>query len=139
MKPAWDKLAESYLASSTVVVADVDCTGAGKPLCDKNEVRGYPTIKYFTDETGPGGADYSGGRTFEDLDKFVADNLSAKCLIDDTEACTEKELAFMEKWKPKAKDDVKAQITRLEKVSEGSMKPELKAWVSQRLAILRQL
>ena len=27
-------------------MADVDCTAAGKPLCDSNGIKGFPTIKY---------------------------------------------------------------------------------------------
>ena len=42
MKPDWDSLAETYAGSSSVVIADVDCTTAGKALCDKAGVRGYP-------------------------------------------------------------------------------------------------
>ena len=61
MKPDWDSLSADYASSSKVIVADVDCTAAGKPLCDKYGVRGYPTIKYVNppDEEGE---DYKGGR-----------------------------------------------------------------------------
>lgn len=72
MKPAWDKLGEAYKLSSSVLVADVDCTSdEGKSVCDSIGVSGYPTIKYFTDETGKKGEDYQGGRDFDELDKFV--------------------------------------------------------------------
>ena len=58
MKPDWDSLAETYAGSSSVVIADVDCTtDGGKEACSRFEVRGYPTIKYFTAETGKTGAD----------------------------------------------------------------------------------
>jgi hypothetical protein len=30
----------------TTLVADVDCTAGGKPLCDQNGVRGFPSLKY---------------------------------------------------------------------------------------------
>merc|ERR1711920_1029383 len=58
--------------SPTSVVADVDCTTEGKELCEKNDVRGYPTIKY-----GDVGdlKDYQGGRSYEDLKKFAGENL----------------------------------------------------------------
>ena len=35
MKPDWDSLSSDYASSSKVIVADVDCTAGGKPLCDK--------------------------------------------------------------------------------------------------------
>ena len=33
MKPDWDKLANEYKNSESVLIADVDCTAAGEPLC----------------------------------------------------------------------------------------------------------
>lgn len=64
MKPAWDQLGSEYETSSSVVIADVDCT-VETDLCSDYDVKGYPTIKYFTSETDPKGTDYSGGRTCE--------------------------------------------------------------------------
>ena len=45
MKPDWDTLAEEFSSSSKVVIADVDCTGEGEPLCSRFEVEGFPTLK----------------------------------------------------------------------------------------------
>ena len=41
MKPDWDKLSAEYDDHATTLIGDVDCTAAGKPLCDKVGVRGY--------------------------------------------------------------------------------------------------
>ena len=41
MKPDWDKLVKEFDDHATTLVADVDCTAGGKPLCDKVGVRGY--------------------------------------------------------------------------------------------------
>ena len=46
MKPAWDKLMDDFAGNPGSLVADVDCTAEGKPLCDSNGVEGFPTIKY---------------------------------------------------------------------------------------------
>ena len=35
MKPDWDALGDEYADSKTVIIGDVDCTAAGKPLCEK--------------------------------------------------------------------------------------------------------
>mmetsp|Transcript_22959 Transcript_22959/g.49559 ORF Transcript_22959/g.49559 Transcript_22959/m.49559 type:complete len:140 (-) Transcript_22959:382-801(-) len=139
MKPAWDQLGDEYADSTSVVVGDADCTADGKELCDEFEVRGYPTIKYFTGETGPKGEAYNGGRSYDDLKKFVEDTLEIKCLKDNTEGCSDKEKDFMDKWTSKTADEVAAQKSRLEGMSGGSMKPELKKWLHQRLNILKQL
>jgi thioredoxin-like negative regulator of GroEL len=77
MKPAWDQLGDEYASSSSVVIADVDCT-VEQDLCGKYDVKGYPTIKYFTAETDPKGADFQGGRDYDGLKKFVVDTLEVK-------------------------------------------------------------
>jgi len=138
MKPAWDQLGSEYASSSSVVVADVDCT-VESDLCGKYDVKGYPTIKYFTPETDEKGADYSGGRTFDDLKKFVSDSLEVKCLLADPSGCSEKEVEFMTKWKAKSKEDVAAQSTRLDGMMASKMTPDLKKWLVQRISILKQL
>ena len=138
MKPAWDQLGDEYASSSSVVIGDADCTASGKSLCDANDVRGYPTIKYYNAEN-PDGAAYNGGRDFDSLKKFTDENLSAKCLLDDTEGCSDKEKEFMEKWKGKPADEIKKQLDRLAGMTGGSMKPDLKKWLTQRLNILKQL
>ncbi|KAL1495125.1 hypothetical protein AB1Y20_016992 [Prymnesium parvum] len=139
MKPAWDQLASEYADSTSVVIADADCTASGKDLCEEFEVRGYPTIKYFSSETGPKGKDYNGGRGFDELKKFTQENLEQKCLLADPSGCSEKEAEFLSKWKDKPAEEVKAQLERLSKMSGGSMKPDLKKWLTQRLNILKQL
>jgi len=226
MKPDWDRLMGDYAAHKTALVADVDCTAAGKPLCDSNGVKGFPSIKY-----GDPAAleDYKGGRKYDDLAKFAKENLKPLCspanldLCDATQkaeidkimamsdseideaiktkeaqvadaeakfksgtdelqakykklqadkesivngvkkgslgvlkqvkadnkdrpkckvaaptACSEKEKAFIEKMTGKT-DIIAKQITRLQKMKGGAMKPELKLWLIQRLNILQQL
>mmetsp|Transcript_66200 Transcript_66200/g.191058 ORF Transcript_66200/g.191058 Transcript_66200/m.191058 type:complete len:132 (-) Transcript_66200:6-401(-) len=62
--------------SPKALVADVDCTAEGKDLCEKFEVRGYPTIKYGDPDEMK---DYQGGRSYEDLKKFADENLGPTC------------------------------------------------------------
>jgi len=139
MKPAWDQLGTEYASSSSVVVADVDCT-VEQDLCSDYDVKGYPTIKYWKSGESPEkGSDYSGGRSFDDLKKFVEDELEVKCLLADTSGCSEKEVGFLDKWKEKPKADVTSQLERLEKMMSGKMTPDLKKWLVQRISILKQL
>ena len=44
MKPDWDKLMEEFNSSDNQLIADVDCTGDGQPLCEG--VQGFPTLKW---------------------------------------------------------------------------------------------
>lgn len=117
MKPDWDSLAATYEDSKKVIIADVDCTAAGKPLCDKYGVRGYPTIKYFNppDEEGE---DYKGGRDLPALKKFVESDLGPGCSVDAKENCSPAQLKDLETY---INMDAAERATKLE-----SMKEELK-------------
>merc|ERR1712217_899056 len=53
-----------YSGSTNVLVADVDCTEAGKDLCEKHGVEGFPTIKYGDPDDLK---DYQGGRDYDGL------------------------------------------------------------------------
>ena len=137
MKPDWDKLGSAYEGSS-VIIGDADCTKE-QELCSEYGVQGYPTIKYFTAETGKDGADYQGGRDYDSLEKFVEDTLAKSCEVDNQENCDEKEVKYITKMQGKGAEAVSKQLERLTKMKNGKMKPELKAWLNKRLAILTQL
>eukprot|EP00999_Lentomonas_sp_LEN2_P003002 NODE_859_length_1152_cov_70.175610_g817_i0.p1 GENE.NODE_859_length_1152_cov_70.175610_g817_i0~~NODE_859_length_1152_cov_70.175610_g817_i0.p1 ORF type:complete len:143 (-),score=38.78 NODE_859_length_1152_cov_70.175610_g817_i0:514-942(-) len=139
MKPAWDKLGSEYEASSSVVVADVDCT-IEKDLCQKHEVRGYPTIKYYNDETGKAGEKYQGGRDFDSLKKFVGDKLEGPgCQVSDQSNCNDKEKGYIGKFQDKGKDAAVKEFDRLSKMTGSSMTSTSKQWLKQRMNILKQL
>ncbi len=112
MKPDWDSLSSTFADSKTVVVADVDCTAAGKPLCDKYGVRGYPTIKYFNppDEDGE---DYKGGRDLAALKKFVETELGPGCSADTKENCSAEQLKDLEKYMSMDATERETQLTSL--------------------------
>lgn len=137
MKPDWDRLGSEY-ADSSVLIGDVDCTADGDSLCEEYEVRGYPTIKYFKDGDSSG-EDYQGGRDFDSLKKFVEDELEVKCSVEDPSECSDKEKAYIEKMKAKSAEERAAQLSRLDGMSGGKMKAELKRWLGQRIRILKQL
>jgi len=94
MKPDWDALATEFQGSDNVLIADVDCTAGGKPLCDTKGVQGFPTIKSFT----PGddeGEDYKGSRDLAALKKFASE-LGPGCTVDTIENCTSEQKAKLD-------------------------------------------
>lgn len=129
MKPDWDKLIKDFEGSDTQLVADVDCTADGKPLCEANGVRGYPTIKWG-DPTAL--EDYKGGRDYDTLKKFADDKLKPVCgpmnldLCDDDKKkeinkfleMDEKELGELieaeEKKLTEAEENFKAEVQKLQ-------------------------
>merc|ERR1719421_1834143 len=75
---------DEFKDSKTALVADVDCTAAGKPLCDSNGVQGFPTIKYGD----PSNLEkYEGGRDFDTLKKFADANLKPTCSPTNIDLC----------------------------------------------------
>jgi len=120
MKPDWDSRGSEYASSKTVVIGDVDCTAAGKPLCEKYGVRGYPTIKYFNppDEEGE---DYKGGRDLPALKKFVETELGPGCSADTKENCSPEQLKELQTYMDM---DATERATKLDSMKAALKKTE---------------
>lgn len=109
---------------------------------------GWPTIRYFNQDTGYGGAPYEKKTSAAMCDELGnVDNMRA--YVEDYgiklcdvatggEHCTEKQMTFAAKWKDKSPEDVAAQLKRLEGMKEGKMKPDLLEWIKHRIAVLKQ-
>lgn len=110
MKPAWDKLMEGDYGAGALV-GDVDCTAAGKPLCDSNGVKGFPTIKWGDPSALE---DYKGGRDFDALDKFASENLKPVCSPANIDLCDEEQTATIKKFMDMSGDDLDAEIEKKE-------------------------
>jgi hypothetical protein len=106
MKPDWDKLMGEFEGNAKIIVGDVDCTAAGKPLCDSNGVKGFPTIKHG-DVTNL--EDYSGGRDFAALKAF-AEGLKPLCSPSNMDLCEPDQKAKIEELMALSDDDIAAQI-----------------------------
>merc|ERR1711886_3539 len=89
------------------LVADVDCTAAGKPLCDQVGVRGYPTIKHGDPNNLE---DYKGGRDFAALEKF-AKGLKPVCSPAKMDLC---------------EPEMKEKILELQKLSAADLDKQIK-------------
>jgi len=110
---------------------------------------GWPTIRYFNQETGYDGAEYKkltskamcdelGDQTY--MRKYVKEYaLLYDCQAATGDQCSEKESKFAHIWKEKDSAAVVSQIERLTKMKGNKMKPKLKEWINQRLSILKQL
>lgn len=111
MKPDWEKLAEEWDGNAVGLVAEVDCTADGKPLCDANGVRGFPTLKYG-DPTNL--EDYQGSRSYNDLSKFAKDNLKPVCSPSNIDLCDDEKKKQIEEYMTMPMADLDAKITEFE-------------------------
>ncbi|CAH2242765.1 jg12085, partial [Pararge aegeria aegeria] len=73
-KPEFTEAAEQFADELMVAFAAVDCT-TQQELCSNYDVKGYPTLKYFSyfDKLVQ---DYSGGRKKVDFVSFIQGQLS---------------------------------------------------------------
>ena len=110
---------------------------------------GWPTIRYFNKETGYEGKPYK-KKTDDAMCDELGNDLYMQayveeagdtflCKVSDGAGCGDKELKFIEEWKGKGAADVAAQVHRLNGMAASGMRAELKGWVLQRLAILKQM
>ena len=104
---------KEFDGNASAGVFDVDCTAAGKPLCDSNGVRGFPTIKWGD----PNSLEkYEGGRDFDSLQKFAQENLKPVCSPANIDLCDDDKKAEIETFQKMSADELKAAIA--EKVAE---------------------
>jgi len=117
MKPDWDKLMSEFAGSATQLVGDVDCTAAGKPLCDANGVKGYPTLKWGDPNALE---DYKGARDLKALTKFANDNLKPVCSPANVDLCEDDKKADTEKFSAMSDADLDTAIDDQETIIEDA-------------------
>jgi len=144
MKPAWDRLAQTFKKSKNVVIADVDCTAGGQSVCQRQGVKGYPTIKYYIGGTA---RDYQGGRDFDALKKFVETKMGPPpppCnLKKRKKTCSKREMKFINKMEGND-DEIEEQLQKLtekrdKKHKKGNKKFIGWRWVETRIRLLKQM
>jgi protein disulfide-isomerase-like protein len=113
LAPAWKKLMDAFEDHETALVAHVDCTAGGKPLCDNNGVRGFPTLKYGDPMNLE---DYEGKRDFEALETFSKENLKPSCGPTNMDLCDDEAKAEIEALQALSTEELDAKIA--EKTAE---------------------
>merc|ERR1719274_560513 len=113
MKPAWDKLIKKYSGHASALVADVDCTAEGKPLCEEHGVQGFPTIKWGDPSALE---DYEGGRDYSDLESFAEENLKPICSPSNIDLCDDDKKKEIADLKALPADELEKQIEEKKKL-----------------------
>mmetsp|Transcript_16840 Transcript_16840/g.27210 ORF Transcript_16840/g.27210 Transcript_16840/m.27210 type:complete len:218 (+) Transcript_16840:34-687(+) len=117
LKPDWDKLMDEFAGSASQLVADVDCTTEGKPLCDEAGVKGFPTLKWGDPSDLQ---DYQGGRSLDDLKKFATENLKPLCSVKNIDLCDADKKAEIEKYQAMDSAALEAAVAAEEKKLEAA-------------------
>lgn len=146
---------KKFAANPDVAFGDVNLrdgavrTSAGVP--QNPGAGGWPTIRYYNKDTGYGGAAYekkTGMPMCEELgpkndymQKYVEEaGQTSLCSVGEgNPGCSEREAGYITKARGKTVEQRAKQLTRLQGMSGKKMAPKAQAWISQRIAILKQL
>jgi hypothetical protein len=130
MKPAWDKLMKNWNKgdrAKTSLIADVDCTADGKPLCEQVGVQGFPTIKWGDVSNLEA---YEGGRDYDALKKFAKENLKPICSPANLDLCDDEKKAEIGKFQAMSAEELNVTIEAKQaeiKAAEKTFEEEVKA------------
>ena len=102
-----EQLAEEWHGDKVGLIAEVDCTGDAKPLCDAKGVYQFPTIKYG-DPTSL--EVYDGARTYDDLLSFSKANLTPICTPSNIEVCDDERKKLIEEYQHLTWGEIQARI-----------------------------
>eukprot|EP00591_Stephanopyxis_turris_P013510 CAMPEP_0195510108 /NCGR_PEP_ID=MMETSP0794_2-20130614/2852_1 /TAXON_ID=515487 /ORGANISM="Stephanopyxis turris, Strain CCMP 815" /LENGTH=219 /DNA_ID=CAMNT_0040637475 /DNA_START=53 /DNA_END=712 /DNA_ORIENTATION=- len=125
MAPDWEKLADKWAGHEVGFIGEVDCTAEGKDLCETEGIQGFPTLKYGDPSALD---DYSGGRSYDDLEKFADENLKPICSVANIDLCDDEKKSMIEGFQAKVGDDLDSLIATEEKKiedAESNFKNEL--------------
>jgi len=70
LAPTWAELATKYANSDKVAVAHVNCD-EHRSVCSSQDVKGYPTLKYFAPGAKSNPEKYAGARDMAGLSSFL--------------------------------------------------------------------
>merc|ERR1719353_856803 len=101
---------------------------AGKSLCEKHGVQGYPTIKTLSGPDDLDGEKYEGGRDLDSLRKH-AESLGPPCTVDAKENCSPEDLKLLEKYAAMSQQRRDAKVVKLTnalKKLKAELQPQIK-------------
>ena len=116
MKPSWGEFGQLHAKSAELLVGEVDCTdsaGGGEELCERFEVEGFPTLKFF--EAGSAEPEEFDGdeMSVEGFEVFSKALLGPPCSPSDLEACSAEDRKVVESYRALAPEARAAEKERL--------------------------
>ena len=114
MKPAWGEFGKLHAKSAELLVGEVDCTaGGGEELCERFEVEGFPTLKFF--EAGSSEPEEFDGdeMSVEGFEAYSKALLGPACSPAALEACSTEDRKVVESYRALSPEARAAEQERL--------------------------
>ena len=114
MKPAWGEFGKLHAKSAELLVGEVDCTaGGGEELCERFEVEGFPTLKFF--EAGSSEPEEFDGdeMSVEGFETYSKALLGPACSPAALEACSTEDRKVVESYRALSPEARAAEQERL--------------------------
>merc|ERR1719246_403060 len=108
---------KEFADSKTVLIGDVDCTAAGKDLCEQVGVQGYPTIKHGDPNNLE---DYEGGRDLASMTSFAKESLGPSCGPNNLDLCDADKKALVNKFMAMSASELDAEISKKDTEMKGA-------------------
>jgi len=121
MQPDFDKLRKQFADTPNVMVAQIDCAGAGQQTCGEHGVQGYPSIKTIVDGRK---SDYNGGRDFNSMKREIETKCNPRpaCSLESKEACSPEARTILEESEKMSKAERSAKIKEVEQEIKDAKK-----------------
>lgn len=142
-------MVKAFAANEDVAFGDVNLSEAQVPGDHSPGMGGWPTIRYFNQKTGVAGGSYKQKTNKamceelgddENMTNYVEDfGKTSLCNAITKAGCSEKEISYIDKMSVKPKEDIEAQLKRLNGMEPTKMKDELASWLDKRKKILTGL
>nr|ABI14268.1 thioredoxin [Pfiesteria piscicida] len=114
MKADWEQLRQDYSNLSFVKVAEVNCIGQGRSLCQQVGIKSFPTLEYGDASDMEGLRDYKGARTYQALSEFAASQFGPRCGPNYMDLCSTEE-------KQKVKELLAMDVSKLKELTDEKM------------------
>ena len=152
-QPSWNDVTRLFEGNNDVAFGDVNLreSPAFRAEPHKPGAGGWPTIRFFNENTGKDGDSYKKltsdpmctelGDRMRMIDYVEDYGNTVLCSVDDGKNCNEQELKYVEKWKDKDYGELMSQYERLEMMTKDikPMKENLRLWAFRRMRILKRL
>ena len=105
----WEHLSDDWKDNEVGFVAEIDCSGAGRDLCEANDITYLPTLKWG-DPAAPEEYAQDADRTYATLSDFAKEHLKPVCSASNLDVCDPEKREKLKEYLDLSLKDLRAAI-----------------------------